>query len=64
MKFVEIENISIYHKNRICDVETLFKHDVHERLDDELINMFDLNENDVIEICDFQFDVDFHERDH
>ena len=47
MNFVEIENISINHKNEINDIKTNIKHNVHEKFNNRLINVFKVKVNDV-----------------
>ena len=47
MNFVEIENILINHKNEINDIKTNIKHNVHEKFNNELINMFKVKINNV-----------------
>ena len=55
MNFVEIENISINHKNEINDIKTNIKYDVHEKFNNKLINMFKVKINNVFNKNSFQF---------
>ena len=47
MSFVEIESISINHKNEINDIKTNIKHNIHEKFNSELINVFEIKINNV-----------------
>ena len=47
MNFVEIENILINHKNEINDIKTNIKHNVHEKFNNRLINVFKIKISNV-----------------
>ena len=47
MNFVEIENISINDENEINDIKASIKHNVYEKFNDWLINVFEIKINNV-----------------
>ena len=47
MNFVEIENILINHKNKINDIKTNIKHNVYEKFNNELINVFEVKISNI-----------------
>ena len=53
MNFVEVENILINHKNEINDIETNIKYNVHEKFNNELINVFEIKINNVFNKSSF-----------
>ena len=63
MNFREIKCMSIYYWYRICNIETNFKHCVHEKIYNELITKLVENKTNIIKINKLKFDVDVHECD-
>ena len=62
MKFIKIELITIDYRNNINYIESNIKYNVHQKIYYKLINMFVFNENNVIEINNYYFDIMFHKR--
>ena len=54
MSVNEIKNIFAYHKNNVNKIRTYFKYDVHQKVNDKLINITLLNDDNMIKINNFQ----------
>ena len=60
MFFNWIENISIDNEHDKNYIETCIEHRIHKKINDWLINMFEIKFDDVIFKNDFEFCDDFH----
>ena len=64
MNFCKIKKKAIDHRDDKDDVWANFKHDIHEKINDELILDFEFDENFVIFRNDFQMKIWIHKNDH